>query len=263
MMDTPPVTPRPSATVVVVREGEDAPEILLVRRRAGDAFGNSYTFPGGVIDPDESDSRPVCSGLTADDADTILGVTDGLDYYSAAIRELFEETGILLAKDDQGNWPRDTAVYAEKRVSVDRGDLPWPEFLRDEGLCMAADALKYFAWWITPEVSPKRWTTRFFAAALPAGQLAEHDGTELTDSRWLTAKDALALQRAGNLKLPQPTRRNLNLLEDLDSVAALLEWAGAKHRSGITHICPVQVFVDGKELYPIPGDPHYPAEAQT
>jgi 8-oxo-dGTP pyrophosphatase MutT (NUDIX family) len=253
-----PAKPRPSATVVVVREGTGAPEVLLVRRRAGDAFGESYTFPGGVIDPDESDARPVCSGLSGDEANTILGVDNALDYYSAVSRELFEETGILLARGADGNWPSDTAVFAEQRVAVDRCEIAWPDFLSREGLCMAVDALHYFAWWITPVVSPKRWTTRFFATALPPGQEARVDGKELTDSRWLTANEALKLQRAGNLKLPQPTRRNLGLMTDFESVNDLLDWARTRHQLGIRSTCPVQVFVDGRELYPIPGDPHYP-----
>ena len=253
-----PVTPRPSSTVVVVRPANGKPEVLLVRRRAGDAFGESYTFPGGVIDPDETDARPVCSGLSGEEANHILGVPNGLDYYSAAIRELFEETGILLARTTDGGWPADTSIYADKRVAVDRCELPWPQFLRDENLCMAVDALHYFAWWITPVVAPKRWTTRFFAAELPPGQHAEHDGRELTDSRWLTADDALALDRAGDILLPQPTRRNLDLLKDFDSVEPLLEWASKRYAGGIEHICPVQVFVEGQEMYPIPGDPYYP-----
>ena len=261
MSRQPPATPRPSATVLVAREGAKAPEILLVRRRAGDALGDSYTFPGGVIDPDEPASRPVCAGLSAARANAILGVDNGLDYYSAAIRELFEETGVLLARDNEGRWPADVDAYGAARTAVDRGELPWPEFLRREGLCMAVDALHYFAWWQTPVVSPKRWTTRFFAAALPPGPVAMHDGKELTDSRWLTARQALALGRAGELALPQPTRRNLDLIAELGSVAALLDWAGRRHLAGIKRICPVQVFVDGRELYPIPGDPHYPEES--
>lgn len=242
----------------MVRDSDTGPEVLLVKRRAGYAFGNAYAFPGGVIDPDESDARPVCSGLAEDEANTILGVENALDYYSAVIRELFEETGILLAKNNDGSWPDDVSAFGEQRAAVDRSELAWPEFLRNEGLCMAVDALHYFAWWITPVVSPTRWTTRFFVAAVPPGQTAEHDGKEVTDSRWLKPNEALELRLAGEIKMPQPTRRNLDLMANFDSVDALLEWAGSRHISGVTSICPVQVFVDGEELYPIPGDKHYP-----
>lgn len=247
----------------MVRDSDAGPEVLLVKRRAGYAFGNAYAFPGGVIDPDESDARPVCQGLSEDDANRILGVEDGLDYYSAVIRELFEETGILLARNASNNWPDDVSVFSEQRVAVDRYELAWPEFLRNEGLCMAADALHYFAWWITPVVSPTRWTTRFFVAALPPGQVARHDDKEITDSRWLKPADALELRLAGEIKLPQPTRRNLALMADFKTVDAMLEWADSRQSSGIASICPVQVTVDGKELYPIPGDKHYPTEASA
>ena len=253
-----PATPKPSATVVIVRDGDTAPEILLVRRRAGDAFGNSYTFPGGVVDHDERNAHIVCDGRSDEEADAVLGVRDGLDYYSAAIRELFEETGILIARDNDGNWPTDAGAFAEQRVAVDRCEIAWPDFLRNHGLCMAGDALHYFAWWITPVASPKRWTTRFFVAELPPGQDAEIDGKELTDSRWLKAEDALSLYHAGELKLPQPTRRNLELIREFTSVDALIDWARSRHQAGIDSICPIQVFVDGREMYPIPGDPHYP-----
>ena len=259
MNDGSPASPRPSATIVMVRDSDVGPEVLLVKRRAGYAFGNAYAFPGGVIDPDESAARPVCAGMSEDDANSALGVENGLDYYSAVIRELFEETGILLARDADGNWPAEVSAFSEQRSAVDHGELAWPKFLRDAGLCMAVDALHYFAWWITPVVSPTRWTTRFFIAALPPGQVAEHDGKEVTDSRWLKPKDALALRLAGEIKMPQPTRRNLDLLADFETVDAILQWAGSRQSSGIASICPVQVFVDGQELYPIPGDEHYPA----
>lgn len=261
MTESAPAVPRPSATIVIVRDSDAGPEVLLVKRRAGDAFGNAYTFPGGVIDPDESDARPVCAGLTEEQANSILGVDHGLDYYTAVIRELFEETGILLVRDADGNWPADANAFAEQRVAVDRCELAWSDFLRSEGFCMAVDALHYFAWWITPVNSPKRWTTRFFAAELPPGQDAKHDGKELTDSRWLTPTAALELRLAGEIKLPQPTRRNLGLMKDFETADDLLGWASARHLENITSICPVQVFVEGVELYPIPGDEHYPESA--
>ena len=89
------VKARPSATVVLVREGDSDPEILMVRRKAGDAFGDSYAFPGGVVDDDEFQAQAFCRGTTAEQADAELGLpSGGLDFYSAAVRELFEETGV-------------------------------------------------------------------------------------------------------------------------------------------------------------------------
>ena len=254
-----PVSARPSATVVVVREGSAHPEILLVRRRAGDAFGDSYAFPGGVVDPDETAAHAFCLGLSPEDANRVLQVEDGgLDYYSAAIRELFEETGILLAQDAVGNWASDGSRFEELRQRVDKGTLPWPDFLRQQGLCMASDALLYFAWWETPYDQPKRWTTRFFVTELPPGQDASHDGTEVTDSRWLTARDALALSKTGKLPMPLPTVRNLRVLSQFTSDAELLDWARQEQRSDIKKIRPVPVTDDGRTKYVIPGDADYP-----
>ena len=111
-----PVAALPSATVVLLREREDSLELLMVKRRAGDAFGDNYAFPGGVVDHDESDAHGRIDGKTGDEVNAELHVPEnGLDYYRAAIRELFEETGILLGPASRGKathcrnahyWPR-------------------------------------------------------------------------------------------------------------------------------------------------------------
>jgi 8-oxo-dGTP pyrophosphatase MutT (NUDIX family) len=254
-----PVTPKPSATIVVAREGPEAPEILLVRRRAGDAFGDSYTFPGGVIDPDEETAQVFCAGLSPDEANTILGLAEGgLDYYSAVIRELFEETGILLARNEMGEWVGQPDRFAEERKDVDKGRLPWPVFLKRHGLCMAVEALHYFAWWETPPTEPKRWTTRFFVAALPPDQEARHDGYEMTDSKWLSARDAVELRKARDIPMPMATFRNLKLMTDFESVDALIGWARHRHHDGIIRFTPTPIQVDGREKWVIPGDPGFP-----
>ena len=254
-----PVTPRPSATIVVAREGATAPEILLVRRRAGDAFGDSYTFPGGVIDPDEETAQVFCAGLSPANADAILGLDEGgLDYYSAAIRELFEETGILLARNEWGEWVSDVSRFADERRQVDKGKLPWPEFLKRHGLCMAVDTMHYFAWWETPKTEPKRWTTRFFVTVLPPGQTATHDGYELTDCQWIPAGEAVAMREARDIPMPMPTYRNLMLMTEFDTVESLVDWARGRHRDNITKFRPTPIQVDGREKWVVPGDPGFP-----
>lgn len=258
---TDPVPARPSATVVVIREGDRdrAPEVLMVKRRAGDAFGDSYAFPGGVVDHDESDAHGRIDGMTAEEACRILGVADdALDYYSAAIRELFEETGILLARTDDGDWATVTPRLQELRTEVDKGRLPWSEFLASEGLRLACDALHYFAHWETPLVQPKRWSTRFFLTGLPEGQDASRDCTEVTDIRWLSAKDALAEAREGSMKLPFPTMRNLKNLSAFGSIDELADWADASARNGVTRLCPVRISAGGKPKWVVWGDPGYP-----
>jgi len=256
---TNPVPALPSATVVVLREGEDAPELLMVKRRAGDAFGNSYAFPGGVVDHDEADAHGLIDGPSATEACMTLDLpADGLDYYSAAIRELFEETGILLARTAEGRWATVTDDMQALRIEVDRGRLRWAAFLEQEGLRIACDALHYFSYWQTPLDQPRRWSTRFFLAPAPPGQQASHDGTEITDLRWITADEALAAARAGRMKLPQPTVRNLKNLRHCRSVAEMLAWADQCRREGIVKRRPILVEFRGKQRWAVWGDEAYP-----
>ena len=131
---------RPSSTVVLAREAADAPEIFMVRRHEDLSFGTAYAFPGGVVDPDDADVHPFCTGLSAEDADSRLGVQgNGLDYYSAAVRELFEESGVLLAdtasldenlatvraglNDDSDNWA-DFVHRSELQIDCPHGPPP-------------------------------------------------------------------------------------------------------------------------------------------
>ena len=227
--------PRPSSTVVVARDSANGPELLLVLRRAGDAFGDSYTFPGGVLDPDEYAARNKCSGLSAAEADALLGVPSGaLDYYSAVVRELFEETGILLGSTG----PVDEMF----RKQLHSGELAWLDFLEQQGLTIPCNSLHYFAHWITPTALPKRWTTRFFLTRMPEGQQAAPDGIEVTDSQWLTVESALS----GDWNLPFPTRATIESLGGKDSVQALLDWARGRQAAGIPAIQPEIRASDGK-----------------
>ena len=253
-----PVPARPSATVVLLRDGEDAPELLMVKRRAGDAFGDSYAFPGGVVDHDESDAHGLIDGKTADAAAAVLGASENaLDYYSAVIRELFEETGILLARDHNGEWASDSPALQILRIEVDKGRLPWSTFLREQGLRLACDALHYFAHWETPLDQPKRWSTYFFFAEMPTAQEATHDGSEVTDIRWLSASEALAGARARRMKLPLPTIRNLKNIEHCTSIDELLDWAESRRREGIIKLRPIFIQKNGKSKWVVLGDADY------
>lgn len=254
-----PVPALPSATIVMLRECDGPPELLMVKRRAGDAFGDSYAFPGGVVDHDESDAHGLIDGRTPQEADTILDLPgDGLDYYSAAIREVFEETGILLARDAASAWAEVTPQMQELRIEVDKARLPWSEFLESQSLRIACDALHYFAYWQTPLDQPKRWSTRFFFAVTPPAQTATHDGSEVTDIRWITARDALAAARERTMKLPLPTVRNLQNMQHCASVAELLEWAARRRQEGIIKLRPIFLELDGRMRWVVWGDEGYP-----
>ncbi len=256
-----PVPALPSATIVLLRERQGSPELLMVKRRAGDAFGDNYAFPGGVVDHDESDAHGLIDGQTADEANAVLGVSrDGLDYYSAAIRELFEETGILLARDNKEEWASDSPQLHALRVEVDKGRVPWSAFLKTQGLRLACDALHYFAHWETPLDQPKRWSTRFFLAETPTTQDATHDSSEVTDIRWLSASQALAGSRDGTMKLPFPTIRNLLDVAKLATIDALIEWADSRRQEGIIKLRPIKIQQNGKSKWVVWGDDGYPAD---
>ena len=224
-------SPRPSATVVLARDTEGLPELLFVKRRSGDAFGEAFTFPGGVLDPDESKARTSCEGLSCQDADSLLGVeSGGLDYFSAVTRELFEETGVLVG----AKGPVDDTL----RSRLLGGDLAWEDLLRQLGISIPCDSLHYFAHWITPEFLPKRWTTRFFLAEMPADQEVHPDGNEVTEYCWLTAEQAVKSASSGDRDIPFPTLQTVRWLGDLGSVEAMVDWARRRQADGITPILP-------------------------
>lgn len=240
---------RPSSTVVLARDADDGPEVFMVRRHAGSSFGSAFAFPGGVVDDTDCEVWHACTGVSPEQADRRLGIPAALDYFVAAIRELFEEVGVLLA---------DTSATADElesaRVALNAGSLGWNEFVAQHGVRMHCDRLRYFSFWITPEVKTKRYSTRFFLAGMPPGQVAVHDDGELTDSRWVSAGDALEARKAGEMLLHFPTIHTLRHLAALDSVAGMLDWADDRAAGGIEAILPVIRERDGRRQPVIEGD---------
>lgn len=258
-------TALPSSTVILVRGGESLPQVLMVLRRPGDAFGSNYTFPGGVLDDDEAEATCHCARRTAENANAVLGLnTGGLDYYGAAVRELFEETGVLLARDAEGAWALASESMEQRadelREQLDAGVLPWKELLRENELTVACDALHYFSFWETPVDRPRRWTTRFFLAELPLGREARIDGRELLNCHWMTAAEVLSAGDDGGMTLPFPTRATLEKLAEFEKLEDLMRWAGAAASQGIDRILPVSLDEPGGKRVVLPGDPAYPTD---
>ena len=227
------VAARPSSTVVLAREAAAAPELLLVRRHERSAFGGAHAFPGGVLEAVDSRVDGYCAGITADAADALLNVDRGLAYFSAAVRELFEESGVLLATVGRSGVDLDAA-----RDALNEGTLDWQSFVADNEVQLHCDALHYFSFWITPQALPRRFSTRFFLAAMPDDQDAAHCGGELTDSCWMTAEDALAASRGGSISLHFPTIRTLESLARCAALDELIEWAESRARAGVPCIFP-------------------------
>jgi 8-oxo-dGTP pyrophosphatase MutT (NUDIX family) len=249
---------RPSATVVLVRDGNDGPELLLVLRNANTSFGASYVFPGGVLEEADDLVGSHCAGLNDAAANAALDTAQGGSaYYSGAIRELFEEAGVLLARTGTGEWV-DPCNYAAMRDDLNAGKMMWVDFLQENNLILAYDALQYFSFWVTPRELPKRFSTRFFIAVLPRGQVATHCGGELTDSCWISASEAIVASNAGKITLPQPTVETLHDLRKFRSIDAMLGWAAQRRISGVRAFRPAIITVDGCKQVVMPDSPHYP-----
>ena len=227
-----PRPPRPAATLVVVRDAAVGIEVLLLRRaERGDHNSGAWVFPGGVVDAADRDAHRCCAGLDDAQASARLGLDrGGLDYYVAAVRECFEEAGLLYARapgaaalvELHGDEAERIAAWREP---LNRGERTLTEFCGATGWQLAVDELVYLSHWLTPPLRIKRFDTRFFVARAPAVQISAHDAAEMVEQRWLRPADAIA--RAGELKLMTPTLKTLEALARFDGVDALLAWARA------------------------------------
>ncbi|MGH9133583.1 MAG: NUDIX hydrolase [Ilumatobacteraceae bacterium] len=226
----------PAATVMLVRDGGDGLEVFMLRRALGASFaGGVYVFPGGRVDAADQmdDLDPICDGLDDGRASARLGIAGGgLAYWVAAIRECFEEAGVLLARPIDSDAPIrfDDGDVASRfdvaRRAVHSGERSLAGLCAEEGLLLLAGSVQYVSHWITPIGEPKRFDTRFFVALAPAAQEPLHDDAETIASLWVTPRDALARGAAGELQLYPPTIRNLEFLDQHASSAAALT-AGA------------------------------------
>ncbi len=255
-MTTPPLAPlRPAATVVVLRPAAEAPfEVLLVRRSDQVAFmAGAHVFPGGrVDDTDEPEPASACDGLDTLGRCADLTPTDEARYRVAAIRELLEEAGVLLARGPHGMVDANT-------VSAMRASWPshasFVAHLARHGLRVALDAVMPFAHWVTPEIEIRRFDTRFLLARLPYGQAGSHDAGETTALDWLTPREALARCARGEITLPPPTWTTLARLARFTSIDEAWQWASC---TPIVRVQPVFARHEGTAAVMLPGDPAYP-----
>ena len=234
---TPPLrpplgAPRAAATLVAVRAAAVGIQVPLLRRaEPGDLNSGAWVFPRGMVEVGDRDVHAWCAGVDAAAASQRLGLPGGgLDYYVAAVRECFEEAGLLFALDADGAMLSERADAASAELAAWRGPLHRGErrladLCAQHGLRLAMDRLVYFSHWLTPPGRPKRFDTRFFIAEAPATQVATHDDTEMVEQQWMRPADALA--QAAALKLMTPTLKTIEALARFDSVAALLAWARA------------------------------------
>jgi 8-oxo-dGTP pyrophosphatase MutT (NUDIX family) len=264
---SPPAISSPAATLVLLRDRPGGPaEVLLIQRHGKSKFAaGDYVFAGGKVEADDipDDVERFCRGLTADEASARLGgdltPRQALGYWVGAIREAFEEVGVLLAYDRGGGFVLFTAEnrerFAAHRQACQSANPAFFTMLRAEGLTLATDRLTYFAHWITPEEQPLRFDTRFFAAASPPEQEPEVDGHEIVALRWLTAGEAFEALGRKEITLRLPTIKNLELLQSGGTrVTDILE---ALRGRAVSTIRPRVLQVDGKPLPVLPGDPRW------
>jgi 8-oxo-dGTP pyrophosphatase MutT (NUDIX family) len=227
---------RHAATVVLLRSTEpEGFEVFMTRRPRGMEFlGGAYVFPGGGV-RDEDCAEAIlkrCHGLSRQEARstlrTELSPELSLAYWVAGIRELFEEVGVLLCVAESGG-PVDANQdglrdrWSRKRRQMIDGSLAFLGLLESEGLLCNAASLRYFSHWRTPEEFATRFDTRFYLAALPAGQQPLSTSEEVAESLWLTPDRALKLCEEGKLPMIFPTFSALRTLADFDSLDSLFE----------------------------------------
>jgi glyoxylase-like metal-dependent hydrolase (beta-lactamase superfamily II)/8-oxo-dGTP pyrophosphatase MutT (NUDIX family) len=205
---------RPAATLVVLRE-QGALQTLLLRRSAhgGDLLAGSCVFPGGTLTAADRAAHAHCAGLDDAAASRRLALpAGGLDFHVAAVRECFEEAGLLFATAPDGSPPTTAQLgqLAALRTALHRGVLDLGQICTQLGLRLAPAALRYFSHWLTPPGVPKRYDARFFVALAPGAQAASPDNAETVELLWLTPGEAL--ERRTELKLTQPTTRTLQWL---------------------------------------------------
>lgn len=217
----------PSATVLLLRDGAEGLEVfMVVRHHKIDSFSGALVFPGGKCDPGDGDPalRNFCprAGEMSDEM---------LSFHVAAVREAFEECGVLLARERGTMKLIDAArladLSARYRQALVDNETDMLTLCREENLDLAVNQMVHFAHWITPVVVPKRFDTHFFLAAAPADHLAAHDGMESTDSVWIRPQDAMADADAERRTVVFPTRMNLVKLARAGTVAEALEQAKA------------------------------------
>ena len=264
---TQPATPSPAATLVLLRDRPSAAvEALLLQRHANSKFAaGDYVFAGGKIEADDMppDGEGFCRGLTAGEAAARLGgglaPREALSYWVGAIREAFEEVGVLLAYGPDGRLlrmqPEAKLRYEAYRTACQKANLVFFDMLRAEQLTLATDRLAYFAHWITPEERPLRFDTRFFAAVMPPGQEPAVDGHEIVDLKWLTPAEAISASHRKDIGLRGPTIKNLELVAGGGSPASsVVESLG---RREVQTIRPRILQVDGEPVAVLPGDPRW------
>jgi 8-oxo-dGTP pyrophosphatase MutT (NUDIX family) len=252
---------------MLIRDVADGFEVFMLQRTHSAAFaGGMYVFPGGKVDAtDGADAlEPYCDGLNDFEASAILQIPNGgLAYWVAAIRECFEEAGVLLARDTKTNRTvafDDIATqerFAKARGAVHDSSMNIIEICQHEGLRLVTGSIHYVSHWITPVGEARRFDTRFFVADAPESQEPLHDSQETIASLWVKPQDALDKLERGELAMFPPTSENLKFLAGYSTTAEVLN-AAKKVLNPVAILPRLRTNSDGKVIGVImPEDPEY------
>ena len=253
------VTARPASTILLLRDGaeQEIEVFMMVRHHEIEFSSGALVFPGGSVDASDREiiARPELY------ADSEGSDAAALSFRIAAIRETFEESGILLARPRGSNnlieAKQAAQIAASHRAALSERKTTFLKIIDATGMVLALDELVPYAHWVTPEGMSKRFDTWFFLAAAPPEQLGAHDGRESTDSLWLSARQAVAGGESGRFKLPFPTTRNLIKLGKQPTVRAALDDAREKP---VVTVMPVLTKLDSRRQLRIPLEAGYDGE---
>ena len=260
-----PTSPKDAATVILIRENSKKPfELFLMRRNKNQSFmGGAFVFPGGALDSADCDPSlsGYSSGLSPDKAALLLNETEittdrAFGLFFTAIRETFEESGVLLA-DIDGNLKKPenkNGFFSKYRKMLHEGSATLKDFAEKENIRYNLNLLMPYARWITPEVEGKRFDTRFFIAKTPDDQKPSHDSIELVDSLWLTPAEALEKQRKKEILLMPPTLKTIEELSVYSDSEQLFSPTGVRK---ITPILPQTFQTENGFGVKLPCDPEY------
>lgn len=250
-----PAAARDAATVVIVRE--EPVEILMLKRPGTMAFAaGAYVFPGGRVDPADADRRIGWYGTPPEEIGSMLGASpeQARALVVAAVRETYEESGILLAgRPDGGTVIPSGPGWEADRTALNAGELAFADLLVRRSLVILADRLVPWARWVTPAAEPRRYDTRFFAAIVPPGQTADGHLAEADKIAWTAPGAALDAARAGEIMLLPPTAATLSEFAAAGDVAGFLG-----QRREITPIQPRILVTGGQAWLEVPGGVPYP-----
>ncbi|MFD7131911.1 NUDIX hydrolase [Streptomyces sp. NPDC059894] len=228
-----PVVPRRAATVMLLKDTDGGPVVHMLRRRASMAFaGGAYAYPGGGVDPRDDDRHVRWAGPTRAWWAERLGVDEAgaQAIVCAAVRETYEEAGVLLAGPAADSVVGDTtgADWEADRAALVARETSFAEFLGRRGLVLRSDLLGAWTRWITPEFEPRRYDTWFFVAALPKGQRTRNVSTEADRTVWIRPADAAAAYDDGELLMMPPTIATLRQLASCATAAEAVSGAAAR-----------------------------------